>query len=130
MATTQGSFEQTLGTYRAWMSIHKATGSIPAKTAADNAKAWILNYLQSVEKSISANTAYINKLTTDYSKTNPEIVAAQRTIEKAKTEGPKLENTYMTDKEAAETPARDFTDYYIKGGVLLGIGALVAVLSL
>lgn len=41
-----------------------------------------------------------------------------------------MEDVYRTNAEAAETSPRDFTPYYIKGGVILGVGALVAVLSL
>lgn len=122
-------FNQLLGTYRSNMATYKTTGDISARTAADSAKAWIVNYLRWTEGTVAANSSYINRFTAEYARTNPELVAMQSQVQKIKTKGPELENTYRTDKEAAETDPIDFTPYYIKGGLILGIAALLAVVS-
>lgn len=130
MATDySGYFDQVLTTYRTNMASYKLTGNASAKTAADNAKAWVVQYLNWMEGTVAANSEYINRFVGEYSQTNPELVAMQQKMKTIKTEGPRLENVYMTEKEAAETTPRDFTPYYIKGGVILGVAALVAVLS-
>jgi hypothetical protein len=130
MATDySGYFDQVLTTYRTNMATYKMTGSAAAKTAADNAKGWAVQYLNWMEGTVSANSEYINRFVGEYARTNPELVAMQAKMKTIKTEGPRLENVYQTDKEAAETSPRDFTPYYIKGGVILGVVALVAVLS-
>ena len=122
-------FDQVLTTYRTNMATYKLTGDASAKTAADSAKGWALQYLQYLEGTVSANSEYLNRFVSEYSTTNPELVAMQAKLKTIKSEGPRLENVYKTDKEAAETSPRDFTPYYIKGGVILGVVALVAVLS-
>lgn len=122
-------FDRVLAAYRINMARYKMTGNASFKTAADNSKNWITTYLRWLEGSVAQNSNYINKFVADYSTTNPDLVAMQKEIQKIKTEGPKLEDTYLTDKEAAETTPRDMTSYYVKGGVILGIGALVAALS-
>lgn len=106
------------------------TGNPSYKTAADSSKNWITSYIQWLETTVATNSNYINKFVADYSTTNPDLVALQEKIKKIKTEGPKLEDDYLTGKEAAETAPRDMTAFYIKGGVILGVGALVAALSL
>jgi hypothetical protein len=123
-------FDQVLVSYRTNMSTYKMTGDESAKYAADQAKRWVTQYLQWMEGTVSANSQYINKFVAEYSTANPELAAMQTKLQTIKGQGPKLENTYRTDKEAAETTPRDFSPYYIKGGVILGVAALLAVLSL
>lgn len=131
MATDYSAyFNQVLTTYRTNMATYRMTGNASAKTAADQAKAWVTQYLQMLEGSVAANSQYINRFVAEYSTTNPDLVAMQTKLQAIKREGPTLENTYRTDKEAAETTPRDFTPYYVKGGVILGVAALLAVLSL
>jgi hypothetical protein len=122
-------FNQLLTTYRTNMATYKMTGDYSAKIAAYQAKSWITHYLRWAEATASANTNYINKFVSDYSKTNPELASMQSQMRKIKVKGPELENTYRTAKEAAETDPRDFTPYYIKGALIVGIGALLAVLG-
>lgn len=130
MATDySGQLERVMAAYRTNMTQYKMTGRPEYKRGADIAERWLSQYLQWMESSVTSNSNYINKFVADYSTTNPDLVALQQKIKTIKTEGPKLEDAYLTDKEAAETSPRDMTPYYVKGGVILGIGALVAALS-
>ena len=122
-------FNQVLTTYRNNMTTYRMTGDPSAKSAADQAKAWVTQYLRFLEGTVAANSQYVNRFVAEYSTTNADLVAMQNRLRTIKGEGPKLENTYQTDKEAAETTPRDFTPYYVKGGIVLGVAALVALLS-
>jgi hypothetical protein len=122
------SFDSVLSRYRTTMADYIATGNIGSKTAADGAKAWILMNLRHEESKNTTNSNFINKFVSEYPQFNTELVSAQNTLKKVKTQGPRLENVYMTDKEAADAPERDFMPYYIKAGVILGVGALVVML--
>lgn len=122
-------FNQLLTTYRTNMATYKMTGDNSARIAASQAKDWITNYLRWAESTATANATYINRFVSDYSKTNPELASMQSQMRTIKSKGPELENTYRTAKEAAETDPHDFTPYYIKGALIVGIGALLAVLG-
>ncbi len=126
----RGGLEGVLESYRQAESQYRISGHPFWKQHSDYTKAWMNNYLQWMEGTVSANSQYINRFVSDYSRTNPELVAMQAKLQTIKGQGPKLEDMYRTDKEAAETTPRDFSPYYIKGGVILGVAALVAVLSL
>ena len=124
------SLDRVLEAYRYCEAQYKMTGDPYWKRQSDNAKTWMTNYLRWMEGRVTTNSDYINRFVSEYSKTNPELSAMQTSLKTIKTQGPQLENTYRTDKEAAETTPRDFTPYYVKGGVILGVAALVAVLAL
>jgi len=124
------SVERMLNQFREIEAQYKMSGHPYWKQHSDYFRWWMNNYLQWAEGTVSANSQYINRFVSDYSRTNPELVAMQAKLQTIKGQGPKLEDTYRTDKEAAETSPRDFSPYYIKGGVILGVAALVAVLSL
>lgn len=123
-------FNLALERYRTAMSDYRMTGNPGSKTTADAWKTWATQYIQSLEGTVAANSSYLNRFVAEYSTTNPDLVAMQTKLQSIKTEGPALENTYRTNNEAAETTPRDFTPYYVKGGVILGVAALLAVLSL
>lgn len=125
-----GGVEAVLETYRQAESQYRISGHPYWKQHSDAMKAWMANYLQWMEGTVSANSQYINRFVSEYSTTNPDLVAMQAKLQTIKGQGPVLEDTYRTNKEAAETTPRDFTPYYIKGGVILGVAALLAVLSL
>ena len=124
-----GMFNRILDAYRHEMTNYKITGSSGAKEKVDRLERWIAEYTKWAEDNVTANSRYIDKFVKDYSTTNPDLIAMQKKIQKIKTQGPELEDTYLTDKEAAETTPRDLQPYYIKGGIILGVAALVSVLT-
>lgn len=121
-------FDTVAKRYRDNMAQYKMTGNATFKTAADNAKRWMEYYVQWQEAAAGRNMNYIDKFVKDYSTTNADLQAMQRAVKKVKEQGPKLEDTYLTNKEAADDTPRDFTTYYVKGGVILGTLVLVSVL--
>ncbi len=127
-ATVAAHFDTVAKRYRDNMTQYKMTGDAAAKTAADSAKQWMMYYIQWQERVIRNNSNYINKFVTDYSTTNKDLIDMQTKVRAIKTEGPKLEDAYLTSKEAADDTPMDFTPYYVKGGIVLGTLVLVSVL--
>lgn len=121
-------FDRVANTYRDNMAQYKMTGDAAAKSAADTAKQWMQYYVQWQEALAGKNTDYINKFVNDYKSTNQDLINMQKTVQNVKEQGPKLENIYMTNKEAADDTPRDYTPYYVKGGIVLGTLVLVSVL--
>lgn len=110
------------------MAKYKMTGNSSFKTAADVAKDWMMYYVRLQETAIQQNTDYLSNFIRDYSTTNKDLQSMQATVRKIKTDGPKLEDAYLTNKEGANDAPRDFTPYYTKGGIILGTLVLVSVL--
>ena len=121
--------ERALTMYRTNMAKYKMSGNASFKTAADTSRDWIIAYTKWLENSVNSDAKFIDNFVKEYSTTNPDLVEMQKKIKKIKVEGPQLEDTHLTDKEAAETDPIDLSPYYTKGGVILGVAALVAVLS-
>jgi hypothetical protein len=110
------------------MAQYKMTGDAASKAAADTAKQWMQYYVQWQEGVARKNTTYINKFVNDYKSTNQDLIKMQKTVKNVKEQGPKMENVYLTNKEAADDTPRDYTPYYVKGGIVLGTLVLVSVL--
>lgn len=121
-------FDRVAINYRDNMTQYKMTGNAASKAAADNAKRWMQYYIRWQETLAGKNTAYINKFVNDYKSTNKDLIKMQKTVQNVKEQGPKLENVYMTNKEAADDTPRNYTPYYVKGGIVLGTLVLVSVL--
>lgn len=127
---TQDVFETTLRRYRTHATQYKLTGDAAAGTAANSLQKWLNDYMVWLESNVAGQSARIDTFVRDYSRTNPDLISMQKSLQTIKTEGPRLEDVYRTNAEAAETTPRDYTSFYIKGGVIVGVGALVALLSL
>lgn len=126
---TPDIFERELQRYRTFATKYKLTGDALTKVLADQQRAWFNAQVAYMEQTAASKSSAINTFVRDYSRTNPDLLSMQSKMKSIKEEGPKMEDVYRTNSEAAETSPRDFTQYYIKGGVILGVGALVAVLS-
>jgi hypothetical protein len=110
------------------MAQYKMTGDAASKAAADTAKQWMQYYVQWQEALAGKNADYINKFVNDYKSTNQDLIKMQKTVKNVKEQGPKMEDIYLTNKEAADDTPRDYTSYYVKGGIVLGTLVLVSVL--
>jgi hypothetical protein len=121
-------FDRAANAYRNSMAQYKMTGDAASKSAADAAKQWMQYYVQWQEGLARKNTTYINKFVSDYKSTNQDLIKMQKTVKNVKDQGPKMENVYLTNKEAADDTPKDYTPYYVKGGIVLGTLVLVSVL--
>lgn len=122
-------FEIALDLFKKYMTAYKATGNAANKTAADEAKKWIDDYLKGMGDEVETDTAYIRQFVSDYKDTNPDLIKMQETIRKVKEEGPILQDTYETEKKAVYVEPYDVQQFYTKVGILGGVAAIIAVVA-
>jgi len=128
-ALEQGNLVNALGVYRDNLLEYKLSGNAAYKSAADGAKAWLDQYLQSLNLQVTKTADDINSQVTQYQSANPEMTKLQSDFDWVKTEGPKAEDTYQTIRRQMGSSAQvpDTTNLYVKGGIAVGlvIGAVV-----
>jgi peptidoglycan hydrolase CwlO-like protein len=122
-------FQKTLDLYRQNLTEYKLTGNSVYKTAADTAKAWLDSYIQSLQAQTQNQANSIRNFVSQYERSSPELVEMQKRMKEIQKEGPKLQDIYETEKEAQEEEAVDYTRYYVKAGLIVGVLAVFAVTS-
>lgn len=122
-------FDIALDLFKKYMTAYRTTGNEGNKTAANEAKKWIDDYLKGMGDEVETDTAYIRQFVSEYKETNPELIKMQETIRKVKEEGPKLQDTYETEKKAVYVEPYDVQQFYTKAGILGGVAAIIAVVA-
>lgn len=122
-------FQKTLDMYRQNLTEYKLTGNSVYKTSADTAKAWLDSYVEALQKESQNQANSINNFVSQYQRTNPELIEIQKRIKKVQKEGPELQDIYETEKEAQQQEAVDYTRYYVKAGIIVGVLSVFAVVS-
>ena len=129
-AVADPQYERVVQIYRNNMLEFKVSGKAANKTAADQAQIWISKYLASLEANVASDARYITGFVKEYSTTNSDLVAMQARIKKVKSEGPRLQDVYETEKEANKEAVVDLKPYYAKVGAVVGLIALATVVGL
>lgn len=125
------SFDAAVQAYQTNYTEYKLTGNAAFKIAYENAQTWIETHLARLREQAEKNNQVVGTFVQQYEKTNPELVGLQKEMKSIRTEGPRLEDKYETEKRIYEQAPPDMTSVYVKGVIaaaLLGIGAAVAVL--
>lgn len=102
------------------------------KIAYTNAENWIQAYLSETQKNITTKGKDIDSFVQEYSTANPDMVKLQSDFKQIRTQGPKLEDQYVQIKRVNEEPIAklDPYSYYMKGGIVLGLLGIIAVVSM
>ena len=124
-------FNTVLDQYRTSLTYYKLTGNSAVRPQVDTYKQWLDSYVAALKEQSEQQTSRIRSFVGEYQTTNPELVEMQQRIREIQTEGPKLQDQYETElaAKAQEQVPPDTTSYYIKGGLIAGVLAMVAVLS-
>jgi hypothetical protein len=122
-------FEKTLDLYRKNLVDYKVTGNTAFKVASDSAKKWLDEYLTTVEKNVEKNKKDIQEFVTNYAESDAELTSLKQDMKKIRKEGPELQILYETEHNSEKEEGMDFSVYYAKGAVLVGVVALIAVAS-
>ncbi len=120
-------FERILARYRQAMIEYKTTGNSTFKMQSETDRKWLDEYTQWLQSQADSQTQNIQKFIADYQRSNPDLMRLQDQIRKVREEGPKLQNQLETNREAVREEPVDFTQYYIKGGLIAGVLGLIAV---
>lgn len=118
-------FETVLTRYQQNLTDYKVTGNAGLKPVVDMDKTWLDSYVESLNKKSEQQQASIQKFMKDYQNTNPELVEMQGKMKEIREKGPVLQDLYETEKQAEEQEPIDFTPYYVKAGLIVGVGAVV-----
>lgn len=122
-------FNTVLNRYQKNLTDYKVTGNAGLKPVVDTDKAWLDSYIASLEQQSQQQQSYIQKFMADYQKTNPDLIEMQSKLKEIKKKGPELQDAYETEKKATEEEEVDLTPYYVKAGLIVGVMAVVAVVS-
>lgn len=122
-------FDRVLTRYKTNLTTYTVTGNGALKTAVDTDKTWLDSYVDMLAKRSQRQQSTIQAFVANYQNTNPELVKLQGELKKVREEGPKLQDIYETEKEASQEDPLDFTPYYVKGGLIIGVGVAVALLG-
>lgn len=122
-------FEKTLELYKKNLVEYKVSGNAAYKVASDTAKKWLDDYLKFLEDRAEKNKKEIQEFVDNYDKSDAELASLKKDMREIREKGPELQIMYETEKEAEVGVEVDYTSYYAKGAVLVGVIALVAVAS-
>lgn len=127
--SASSDFERTLDIYKTNLTEFKTSGNAAYKAASETAKKWLDDYLKRMEERAENNKKEIEEFVKTQNNSDKELVSLKNDMKKIREEGPELQVLYETEKEAENVEEMDFTVYYSKGAVLLGVGVLIAVAS-
>lgn len=127
---TQVEFQRVLELYRTNLTQYKATGNVAFNTAATNAKAWLDKYILDLRMNVWRGNNDIREFVETNAKSDQELAKLKTEMASIRKEGPELQTMYETERESQVPEPIDYTLYYTKGAVLLGIGALMAVVAM
>ena len=124
-------FETVLARYQQNLTDYKVTGNAGLRSVVDVDKAWLDSYVDSLNKKSEQQQAFIQKFMQDYQNTNPELVEMQGKLREIRAKGPVLQDAYETEQQAQneEVEEVDFTPYYVKAGLILGVAAVVGLVG-
>jgi DNA repair exonuclease SbcCD ATPase subunit len=122
-------FETVLKRYQQNLTDYKVTGNAGLKPVVDTDKTWLDSYVASLEQKSQQQQGFIQRFMQDYQNTNPELVEMQAKLKEIREKGPALQDAYETEKQAMEEEPIDFTPYYVKAGLIVGVAAVVALVG-
>lgn len=121
-ALSQANLVNALSVFRDNLLEYKLTGNSAYKSASDGAKAWLDQYLQSLNLQVVQTADSINAQLNSYSTANQDLTKTQMDFQTVKTDGPKAEDTYQTiRRQMDQVPGPDTSQVYVKGGMVLGL---------
>jgi hypothetical protein len=121
-------FETVLSMYKSNLTEYKASGNAAYKTAADTTKAWLDNYIEQLGSNVAQTKEEIQQFVQTYEDDDKELASLKSDMSMIREKGPQLQTMYETEHNAEGPPTQvDYSQYYIKGAVLAGVIALVAV---
>lgn len=115
-------FTHTLDLYKSYLLQYKLSGNSGYKVAADSTKQWLDKFLEDQSSAVDAKKQEIEDFVQSYQGSDEDLVTLKQDMSTIRTEGPKLQTIYETEREAKENPPLDGNSgLYTRGAVLGGI---------
>ena len=118
-------FDTVLARYQQNLTDYKATGNAGLLSVVNMDKTWLDSYVASLEQQSQQQQNFIQRFMTEYQNTNPDLIEMQGKLKEIREKGPTLQDAYETEQQAKEEEPIDYTPYYVKAGLIVGIGAAV-----
>jgi hypothetical protein len=101
------------------------------KAAYDGIRVWLDNYVSTLNLKLTRESDAITSDVASYRNANQEMTQTQDDFQRIKTEGPRVENTYLTiKKQMDQLPTFDSSNSsYIKVGIAAGLALGAGVLA-
>ena len=123
-------FGQALEIYKTNYIQYRTTGRPEYKLAYEGAESWVSQYLQSMSREIESGAISVNKFIEDNAKANPELTELQSRFRTIRKEGPAIQDKYATVRRVNnEVPDIDYTEYYVKAGLIVGFVGMIALFA-
>jgi hypothetical protein len=101
---------------------YKMTGRSEYKSVYDGTKAWLDQYISTLNTQLTTQADSITADVNSYRSANTEMAQTQTDFTRLRTEGPQVEDAYLTIKQQMnEVPEPDTTNLYVKGGIAVGL---------
>lgn len=123
-------FDRTLEMYRSNLVQFKVSGNTSFKTAADNAKKWLDDYIKTQSEAAESSKKEIEEFVKSYENSDKDLVTLKDEMKTIRTKGPELQTLYETEREVRKESPTDLSLYYTKGAILGGVVALIVVASI
>jgi hypothetical protein len=123
-------FDRTLELYRTNLLQAKVTGNMAFKTASDNAKKWLDDYLVEQRKTVDDKKKEIEEFVRSYENSEDDLTKLKADMQEVRSKGPELQSLYETEHKTQEEEPIDLSLYYTKGAILGGVVALILVASI
>jgi hypothetical protein len=121
-STSTASIPNLLEQMRDNLLEYKMTGRSEYKSVYDGTKAWLDQYISSQTTQLNREADAITTDVTTYQTANADMTKTQTDFQRVKTEGPQLEDSYLTiKKQMDQVPGVDATGLYIKAGIAGGL---------
>jgi len=122
-------FNTVIARYQQNLTDYKVTGNAGFLPAVNTDKSWLDSYVASLEHQSQQQQDFIQKFMVDYQKTNPDLIEMQGKLKEIREKGPVLQDAYETEQQAKEEEPMDYTPYYVKVGLIVGIAAVVGLVG-
>lgn len=122
-------FNTVLTRYQQNLTDLKVTGNAGLRAVVDVDKAWLDSYVATLEQRSQNQQSFIQKFMADYQTANPDLIEMQGKLREIRAKGPVLQDAYETEQQAKEEEPMDYTPYYVKAGLIVGIAAAVGLLG-
>lgn len=116
--------------YRSNLVQFKVSGNTSFKTAADNAKKWLDDYIKTQSEAAESSKKEIEEFVKSYENSDKDLVTLKDEMKTIRTKGPELQTLYETEREVRKESPTDLSLYYTKGAILGGVVALIVVASI
>jgi hypothetical protein len=115
-----------LGTFRSAEMQYRLTGDPKFKPAADRAKEAVETYLSTLSNRLEQREQQLKKYVDSKTGTPAEVTRLSKESEKIRETTNKVASDYLVSANMTEPIPIDWSQYYVKGSIVVGLVAAIA----